>query len=138
MVNTVRSFDFGPAYQQLLASLQKQDRLEEVVDTDTVARKMAAGRADATIMPALVFYPSAVTGNIVQQVVATPLPDLPAITSGLYLSRSSLPEADRAWLTQQMQKLVESGEFRRLIQARYAADWALTGYQAMGATGKKR
>lgn len=134
LVNIVRGFDFGPEYHKLVAKLQARSMLEEVVDSDTVARKMQAGRIDATIMPALTFYPSAFEAGLAQNLVATVIPDIAGITAGIYLSRQNLAPEDRAHIALHFRKFVQSGDFWRMLKARYAADWALTGYQTAGPT----
>lgn len=50
MVNVVRGYNYGDAYMRMLELLRSQHRLEDVVDPDTLIRKMAAGRVDGALV----------------------------------------------------------------------------------------
>lgn len=128
-VNVVRGYDFGPKYLELVAKLRAKNVLEEVTDADIVARKIKAGRADATIMNTLAFYPAALESGLMNDVQATPIPDLGIVTTGLYLSKQNLSAADSEALKQQIRKFVNSGELMRAVKERFVGEWALTGYK---------
>jgi len=63
-VNVVRGFDMGPEYRALLEQLKQKNKLEDVLDTDIIARKMLEKRCDATVLGASTFAKSVEKFNI--------------------------------------------------------------------------
>jgi polar amino acid transport system substrate-binding protein len=95
----VRSFSYGDEYQALLLELDKDKRIDYVTDLNIVARMLAAGRVDFTIVaPTLMFSSlgeNAMTVDLNDKLQYTSLEGLKRIDSGAYLSRTSLDPADQ-------------------------------------------
>lgn len=123
-VNAVRSYNYGPAYQAMLAALDAAGKLEYVADAETVARKMQAGRADFAYMPSNTFAgaldEAGLRATLGQRVRYTRLAGLPASTNGVYVSRL-LPAADVAQLTALLVQLRQDGTLIGRIRQEYTA-----------------
>lgn len=95
----VRSFTFGKEYQELIADLEKEGRIDFVPDITTVARMLLAGRVDFTVMPPHLLHTA--LGDVGSETAAQnqlksyPLEGLPRIESGMFISRRSLTESDQ-------------------------------------------
>ncbi|GAB3252177.1 substrate-binding periplasmic protein [Chitinimonas naiadis] len=131
MINVVRGHDYGPAYQQLLQTLRSQGRLEEVDSPETVAKKLAVGRADGTITLGVVMADVAPQQGLGDKLQLQPIETIPAVVSGFYLSNSRLSDTDRWWLASALKAGIRDGEFWRLYRKRYPT-WALQGVVAQG------
>ncbi|MFZ6777933.1 substrate-binding periplasmic protein [Undibacterium sp. Ji83W] len=112
-VVVVRGFDYGEAYQAIIAELQKQGRLVVESDTVSAARVLKAGMADLSIMAPYIFA-GAVQGDVrvedmVDKLRFDPLPELPWSDSGIYLSKKSLSQDDRNALQDMMERAARSG-----------------------------
>lgn len=112
-VALVRGYDYGEPYQAMIAALTAQGRIYLEVDARTVARLIAGGMADATIMPSSAFIGS-LQGDPRVEHLATrlriePLAELPWIRSGIYLSKKSLSAADRKTLAEALSASVKAG-----------------------------
>lgn len=123
-INVVRGHRFGPHYDAWLADPQTRRHLEEVTSTDMIAGKMLAGRTTAIIIPLAGFAESAKRYQMVDKIAYTPLSDIAPVRVGIYLSRTSLLVADRQLLTSTLQRLVDSGEYQRML-SRYYPPWIL-------------
>lgn len=122
-VALVRGYDYGHAYRAMLATLQAQGRVYLQPDPQTVARMLASSLADVTIMPAGVFIAGtredARTAQLHTRLRVEPLSELPWIRSGLYLSRTSLNEADRKLLAREIGATVKSGLWWQAMRSHY-------------------
>jgi polar amino acid transport system substrate-binding protein len=112
-VAVVRGFDYGEPYMALINELGKQGRLFIEVDVVAVARLLHAGSADVTIMgPTLmagaVRRDSRVHG-MQDKLRMEPIPELPWIASGLYISNALKPE-DHAALRELLEKVGKSNQ----------------------------
>lgn len=123
-VALVRGFDYGPAYVELSKQLAAQGRLYLEPDPLTVARMLNGGMADVTIMP-----PSAVVGAIkgdarvegmLSRMRVTPLPELPWMRSGIYISNKSMSVADRATLERALTASARTGELWQIFKRYYS------------------
>ena len=112
-VAVVRGYDYGPAYQEVSRKLAEQKRLYLEPDALSIARLLAGGMADATILPT-----TSIVGAIaLDERVAglsghlrfEPLEELPWSRGGIYISNKSLPPADRAALEQMLLAASHSG-----------------------------
>ena len=119
----VRGFDYGPAYQELVAALEKQGRLILEVDGLSVARLLKAGTVDATIMA-----PSIVAGamqdddrvrDLITSLRFESLRELPWGTSGAYISNRSLSTEDKAALQVALERAARSGVVWKGFQQYY-------------------
>ncbi len=119
----VRGYDYGPAYQQLLATLNQQGRLILEVDALSVARLLKTGAADFTIMA-----PSILAGamqddervrDLVDKLRLETLPELPWGDSGVYLSNSALNPQDKAALQDALERAAKSGAVWKAFQRYY-------------------
>lgn len=122
-VALVRGFDFGEAYQDLLRDLRAQDRLVLEADVLGVARLLAAGMADVTVMaPSILIGAIAVDrrwNTLPDRLRIEPVDELPWGDSGVYISRSSVNEADRLALTTALERVARSGQVWRAFQRYY-------------------
>jgi polar amino acid transport system substrate-binding protein len=123
-VALVRGFDYGQAYQDLLAALDKQGRVILEVDALSVARLLKAGTADATIMA-----PSILAGalpddervrDLFDRLRFEALRELPWGDSGAYLSNRSLQPQDKAALQAALERAARSGVVWKGFQQYYA------------------
>jgi polar amino acid transport system substrate-binding protein len=112
-VAVVRGFDYGEPYMALINELGKQGRLFTEVDVVAVARLLHAGSADVTIMG-----PTLMAGAIrrdprvdgIQDKLRTePIPELPWVASGIYISNALKPE-DQAALREMLEKVGKSNQ----------------------------
>jgi polar amino acid transport system substrate-binding protein len=98
-VNVVRGFNAGPAYQAMLAALDKQGKLEYVNDAQTVVRKMKAGRVDFTYMPSNTFAGAldemGIKDSYGKSIRYLKLGGIPPTVIGVYLSRRMAPDDSR-------------------------------------------
>lgn len=123
-VNAVRSYNYGPAYQAMMAALEAAGKLEYVADAETIARKMQAGRADFAYMPSNTFAgaldEAGLRATLGQRIRYTRLAGLPPSTNGAYVSRT-LPAADVAQLTALLVQLRQDGALIARIRQEYSA-----------------
>lgn len=112
-VVVVRGYNYGEAYEQLLQALEKQGRLYREVDAMAVARLMQAGAAELTIMSPTIIsalanaFPDRVPG-LAARLRIEPLPELPWVQDGVYISKQALGAEDRAALRDIFEKAARS------------------------------
>lgn len=108
----VRTFTYGDEYQALLLELDKDKRIDYTSDLNTVARMLAGGRIDFTIVaPTLMFSSlgeNPMTANLQEKLHYTNLEGLKRIDSGAYLSRTSLDPADQEALSRLLTESVRT------------------------------
>jgi len=112
-VALVRGYDYGDAYQELVRELGKQGRLAFDVDANSIARKLAAGMADVTIMAPSILV-GAMVGDariehLIDKLRYEPLPELPWGDSGAYISKTAVNLEDRAALRELLEGAAKSG-----------------------------
>ncbi len=95
----VRGYEYGDAYAAMVKTLTQQGRVLAESSPANVARRIKEGMADVTIMPADTFT-GALEGdprieNLAGKLRFEAIGELQWIKSGIYLSRTSLSEADR-------------------------------------------
>lgn len=123
-VAVVRGFDFGEPYRAALAQLRQGRRLVEEVDAAAVARVLQADIADLTVMTPTILW-GALQGDerlrpLLAELRIDALEDLAWAEAGVYLSRQSLPEADRQRLSALFQEAQQSGRVWALTVEAYA------------------
>lgn len=98
----VRGFDYGVAYQELMESLQRQNRLVLETDPLAVARVLKANPGDVTIMAPVILVGAiqndARVSDMVDKLRFDPIAELPWSDNGLYISKNSLSQEDSATL----------------------------------------
>ncbi|MGL4995387.1 MAG: hypothetical protein ACRC6G_04360 [Deefgea sp.] len=124
-VNVLRGMNHGSEYLALLAQLRQQNRLEDVVDLNMIARKMELNRADATIVSPIIFLDAATRHGIADDLQITLLQTVPA-KAGIYLSNKLLSEVDGQRIKSAISKAISEGNIWRMYQERLPA-WSLTG-----------
>ncbi|PHU99592.1 hypothetical protein [Iodobacter sp. BJB302] len=118
LVNVVRGFDLGPEYRALLVQLKQKNRLEDVLDTDIIARKMLEKRCDATVVGASAFAKSVERFHLESKLHAVPIAELPVVNSGFYLSKTSMQEKDRLFLISELNTKLKIGKFKEIFMKR--------------------
>ena len=123
----VRGYDYGDAYQALLASMAAQGRLQQATDPISLVRMLDAGLADLTIVA-----PTIVTGALrgdarlkawLPRVQVSTVEELSWGESGVYLSnRSKLGADDRHVMEAALSQLARSGAAWREFQRYYPED----------------
>lgn len=124
-VGIVRGFDFGSAYQQLVASLTAQGRVSMAVDANDVARMLDAHMVDLTIMaPTILAGALQVdehTRHMLNQLQYDVIDELAWNDSGVYLSRTRLNEQDRVALKEMFELGVKNGLYWKAFQRYYSS-----------------
>lgn len=129
-LDLVRGYDYGATYRWLEDAMASKGRLAENVDPAAIARKLLAERTDATIMSAQAFSQDALATGIADKVMLTPLDDLPAFDTGIYVVRAGLDPADAALLTSGMRAVVAEGRYTAMVRAAFMKPhWALEGVE---------
>jgi len=122
-VAVVRGFSYGPAYDHALTVLRAQQRLIEEPDPAGVGRALRLGLAQSTVMTAHIFLGTlsqeAELAPLARQLRVEPLQELNWAESGVYLSRSSLGEADRRLLTAALRQAARTGRVWQLLNETY-------------------
>lgn len=133
--NAVRSYNYGPVYQAMLARLDKLGVLEYVMDPQTIVRKMQAGRADYTFMPSTTFagtlHELGVKEEFRSKVRYSRLIDMPATATGVYLS-GKITAGDASLIETILNQIRHDGEMlvrlRKLFSpAELSSSFALPG-----------
>lgn len=98
-IAVVRGFDYGKGYQRFLADMQGTERLFVEVNPVAVARLLQAGIADVAIMAPTVLA-GAILGDsrvsgMIDRLHVDAVDELAWVEAGIYLSKTSLNEADR-------------------------------------------
>jgi polar amino acid transport system substrate-binding protein len=123
-VALVRGFDYGPAYQELIAALGQQGRLILEVDALSVARLLKTGTADLTIMAPTILAGAMQDDERVRDLVdklrLEPVDELPWGDSGVYLSNTALSPSDKAALQDALERAARSGAVWKSFQRYYA------------------
>lgn len=119
----VRGFDYGEAYQGLLKELLRQGRLRLEVDPVAVARVLAAGGADVTLMaPSILvgaLYGDERVTHLLGHLRMEAVDELGWNDSGAYLSRAAMNEADRRVVREALEKAARSGQVWKLFRQFY-------------------
>ncbi|MCG2584508.1 ABC transporter substrate-binding protein [Massilia sp. TS11] len=108
----MRGFDFGDAFQAFIRDMQRAGRTEPVDDIVSAARLIQSGYVDGIIMPPVAIASSvqneprisALQGRLRLHALA----ELPWTDNGVYLSRTTLSDADRRTLEQALAALART------------------------------
>jgi len=115
-VVAVRSFIYSEPFDDWLAALRAQHKLDEVVDFNTALRVFAAGRVDAMIAHSAadddVNHAMAENGGY--RVVK--VDGVRAFPSGLFISKRTVSAADRQLLRRTLTEMVRDGTVDRIVK----------------------
>jgi len=123
--NAVKSFNDGPAYLAMLARLDSRHKLEYVNDTETIVRKMLAGRADYTVMPSTIF-----AGTLAEMGISdaqrrnfhySQLDGIPASVAGVYIS-SATTKDDASAIAALLVQIRQDGQLLSRLRAIFTPD----------------
>ena len=121
--NAVNGYNYGRGYSELLRQLREQGKLELVANPEIIAKKMLAGRADFTFMPSNTFAGALdrlhVDPSRREQFQYSRLKDVPASTSGVYVSRQ-LNAADTQILVGVLNEIRAEGSILERATAAYS------------------
>lgn len=122
----VRGFDFGPSYQLLQTSLEKQGRLALETDALAIARLMQAGLIDVTVMAPSIFAGAieneACCKPLMNKLHFYPVEEFPWGESGVYISRKSVAQNDQQALQEVLQNSAQRGDVWKAFQHYYRAE----------------
>lgn len=122
----VRGFDYGASYQRFLNEASQGGRLFIEVDAEHVARLLNAGIADAAVMTPTVLA-GAILGDkrlagLLERLRIEPVEELDWIDTGIYLSKSSLSQADQNELARILTAAAQSGALWNSYKRYYPAN----------------
>jgi len=97
-LNLVRGAYYTREVEAQVARLRRQGRVEEVSDFDAAFRKIASGRADATLAPMMIYARYQQTAGLLRETTVMPVTESPPFLVGTYFSQHGLaPEARKAF-----------------------------------------
>ncbi len=114
-LHVVRGYNYGPAYLEMLARMQKLDKLVYMKDPESIARKMEFGRVDYAYMPsntfagALLGMEMGMKEKLGPKVRYTQLAGLPTSVIGVYYSKKIAAE-DAALIKNILIEIQQKGE----------------------------
>ena len=133
----VRGYDYGPAYQNLVAELSKQGRVYLDSDVISVARILKTSDKYLTIMAPNTFlgaiHGDARVQDLLGKLSFTPIDELPWSDTGIYISKKSLNEGDRIKLQTALQRYAKSGAILKKFQHYFPADALKESLRALDA-----
>lgn len=116
----VRAYAFSDSYLDLVDSLRRQQRADLVPDPTTALRMLHAGRVQFSLLPPSALHDA--DGQWRPGLQQLPLAGLPAMEFGVYLSRKSLPAADRQRIADALLRAAREGRVRAALLRHYPAD----------------
>lgn len=122
-INVVRGAFNGPEVTRQLDRLKEAGRLEDVADFDVAFKKIAAGRADATLAPDMVIARLRALYRLETTTLVQLVPESQPMPVGAYLSLR-LPAARRDALRQALRAMAADGTVLRIYRAYVDADTA--------------
>lgn len=132
VLGTIRGFNYGAEYQQLLDNPNFMARVNEIRDAELAVRMLRAGRIDALLMAPTTIADTAAAVGILEQLTVTPVDGLPFSPGGMYLSTRALDPVDLRTLSKATQQLARQGAYTRLVEHYYAfPSWALQHIRGM-------
>lgn len=122
-VALVRGYDYGPAYRAMEAALRERGRLVLETDPLGVARALAAGLADVTVLNAYHLHGLSSSDPRMEGLDARlrsePVEELPWSESGLYLSTRSLKPEERRALRRLFEQAASSGLLWQIMSSHH-------------------
>jgi polar amino acid transport system substrate-binding protein len=120
----VRGFDYGTPYQQLIQTLNQQNRLVLEADAASVARLLKANPAYVTIMASTILLgvlpEDPRLAGLAEKLHFDAVDELPWGESGAYVSNSSLKPNEAAEVAASLRRQAESGSVWKSFQNYYA------------------
>lgn len=133
----VRGYDYGPAYQNLVAELSKQGRVFLDSDVISVARILKTSDKYLTIMAPNTFlgaiHGDARVQDLLGKLSFTPIDELPWSDTGIYISKKSLNEGDRLKLQTALSRYAKSGAIVKKFQHYFPTDALKDSLRALDA-----
>lgn len=130
-VALVRGFDYGAPYLDMGRKLADQKRLLFESTPTKVLRLLNDGLADVAILTPVAVWGAIKTDARIEGLEGRlrfePLPELPWIKSGIYLSLKSLSAADRATLEKALHASTRSGALMQAYKRTYPASMLADG-----------
>jgi polar amino acid transport system substrate-binding protein len=108
-LNAIRGAFYAPAVTKEFERLRAQGRLEEVADFETAFKKMAAGRADATLAPDMISARLLRENGIVAQTSAHSIDESPPMPVGAYISLRTVSPATRKRFDAALKSMAKDG-----------------------------
>lgn len=119
----VRAYDYGPAYQEIVAEMSKLGRVIVESDPVSVAKLMRSNPKYVTIMAPTIFagiiHTDVALENMIGKIRYEKLDSLPWNDSGVYISKTSMSLADQRYLKVQFEKHVNLDDIKRAYQKYY-------------------
>lgn len=127
----VRGHDYGPRTAELIRVLQARGQLTLAKDPGGMLRMLEAGRVDAIIVMASIITTEAQSQDLNDALHGVGIDDLEWASTGIYLSKSSLPAADTELLGRTFNELNEAGFYVRGYQQLQAdmPEWVGAGFR---------
>lgn len=127
----VRGHDYGPRTAELIHVLQAQGQLTLAKDPGGMLRMLEAGRVDAIIVMASIVTTEAQSQGLNDALYGVGIDDLEWASTGIYLSKSSLPAADAELLGRTFNELNDAGFYVRGYQQLQAdmPEWVGAGFR---------
>lgn len=115
----VRGHSAGPFFDQRLAPLHGQRRIQLSNSPGNLFLKLQAGRIQATIMTAGIYQKELDDLALGEQLRIIQVPESDAFSIGLYLSRQTLTPASIDWLQLHIQAMIDDGTLRKILARRH-------------------
>jgi polar amino acid transport system substrate-binding protein len=118
-IGLIRGHSSGPYFDQRLAPLYAQQRIQLSPTAHNLFLKLQAGRIQATVMTAGVYQKELDDLALGEQLRIIQVPESDAFGVGLYLSRRTLDQASIDWLRQHVQAMIADGTLRKLLSKQH-------------------
>jgi len=120
-LNLVRGINYTPEVDAQVERLRAQGRLETVSDFDVAFRKIASGRAEATLAPMMIYTVHLRSAGLLHDASIMPVAESAPRLAGAYFSRSGMPPAAQKAFARILLGMVADGTVTR-IYARYVGE----------------
>lgn len=126
-IDTIRGYQFGPAYAALLKQPAFQTRQDNSPDPETMVRKLSAGRSGAALIFPIALIEAADRAGVTERLRVVELEGISPVPAGIYLSHRLAP-SDHLIIKRAILSVVNSGEFENIYRSYYREPkWALDG-----------
>lgn len=118
-IGLIRGHSSGPYFDQRLAPLYAQQRIQLSPTANNLFLKLQAGRIQATVMTAGVYQKELDELALGEQLRIIQVPESDAFSVGLYLSRRTLDQTSIDWLRKHVQAMISDGTLRKLLRKQH-------------------